>query len=41
VVIDAEDRQRSRFAEATQDIWNGILRWHEVAGEPLFLFFVV
>lgn len=40
-VIDAEDRQLFWFAETTQDIWNGILRWYEVAGEPLFPFSVV
>jgi uncharacterized protein (TIGR00730 family) len=35
-VIDAEDRELFWFAERAPDIWEGILRWHEVNGEPLF-----
>ncbi len=35
-VIDAEDRELFWFAETAQDIWDGILRWYESAGEPLF-----
>ncbi|MDP3090560.1 MAG: TIGR00730 family Rossman fold protein [Nitrospira sp.] len=35
-VIDVEDRELFWFAETAQDIWDGILRWHEAAGEPLF-----
>ena len=33
--IDAEDRDLFWFAETAQDIWNGILHWHEASGEPL------
>jgi uncharacterized protein (TIGR00730 family) len=32
-VIDPEDRDLFWFAETAQEIWNGILQWHE-AGEP-------
>jgi uncharacterized protein (TIGR00730 family) len=35
-VIDVEDRELFWFAETAQDIWGGILRWYENAGEPLF-----
>jgi uncharacterized protein (TIGR00730 family) len=35
-VIDAEDRELFWFAESAPDIWEGILHWHEVNGEPLF-----
>jgi uncharacterized protein (TIGR00730 family) len=35
-VIDAEDRELFWFAETAQDIWDGIVRWYEDAGEPLF-----
>jgi uncharacterized protein (TIGR00730 family) len=35
-VIDAEDRELFWFAETAQDIWDGIVRWHEDAGAPLF-----
>ena len=35
-VIDAEDRELFWFAETAQEIWNGILHWHELSGEPLF-----
>jgi len=34
-VIDEEDRDLFWFAETAQDIWDGILRWHEANGEPL------
>jgi uncharacterized protein (TIGR00730 family) len=34
-VIDAEDRDLFWFAETAQDIWDGILHWHEINGEPL------
>jgi len=34
-VIEPEDRELFWFAETAQDIWTGILRWHEVNGEPL------
>ncbi len=34
-VIDAEDRELFWYAESAEDIWNGILHWHEVNGEPL------
>ena len=33
-VIDEEDRELFWFAETAQDIWDGILRWHEANGEP-------
>jgi uncharacterized protein (TIGR00730 family) len=35
-VIDPEDRELFWFAETAQEVWEGILRWHEVSGEPLF-----
>ena len=34
-VIDPEDRDLFWFAETAQEIWDGILRWYEVTGEPL------
>jgi uncharacterized protein (TIGR00730 family) len=34
-VIDVEDRELFWFAETAQEIWNGILRWHDASGEPL------
>jgi uncharacterized protein (TIGR00730 family) len=34
-VIDPEDRELFWFAESADDIWRGILQWHEVNGEPL------
>jgi hypothetical protein len=34
-VIDIEDRELFWFAETAQEIWDGILRWYEAAGEPL------
>jgi len=35
-VIDAEDRELLWFAETAQEIWDGIRRWYQLAGEPLF-----
>ena len=35
-VIDPEDRELSWFAESAQEIWDGILRWHQINGTPLF-----
>jgi uncharacterized protein (TIGR00730 family) len=35
-VIDAEDRELFWFAESAQEIWDGILHWHEANGESLF-----
>ncbi len=35
-VIDPEDRELFWYAERPQQIWEGILRWHEANGEPLF-----
>ena len=34
-VIELEDRELFWFAETAQEIWDGILRWHEVNGSPL------
>jgi len=34
-VIDAEDRELFWYAETAEEIWQGILRWHEAAGQPL------
>ena len=34
-VIDLEDRELFWFAETAQEIWEGILRWHEANGHPL------
>ena len=34
-VIDPEDRELFWFAETADDIWEGILHWHRVNGEPL------
>src|SRR5664279_1363997 len=34
-VIDVEDRDLFWFAETAQDIWDGILHWHDTSGEPL------
>lgn len=34
-VIDPEDRELFWRAETAQEIWEGILRWREKAGEPL------
>ena len=35
-VIDSEDRELFWFAESALDAWEGILRWHEANGTPLF-----
>ena len=35
-VIDEEDRDLFWYAETAQEIWDGIVRWHELAGNPLF-----
>lgn len=35
-VIDEEDRELFWYAETAQEIWNGIQRWHEINGTPLF-----
>ncbi len=34
-VIDREDRDLFWFAETAQEVWDGILAWHEANGEPL------
>jgi uncharacterized protein (TIGR00730 family) len=34
-VIDQEDRELFWFAETAQEIWNGILHWHNTVGEAL------
>src|SRR5271166_3146040 len=34
-VIDPEDRDLFWFAETAQEIWDGILRWHDASGDPL------
>ena len=34
--IDAEDRELLWFAETAQEIWDGIVQWYRLAGEPLF-----
>ncbi len=34
-VIAPEDRQLFWYAETAEEIWNGLLRWHELAGRPL------
>ncbi len=34
-VIDEEDRNLFWYAETADDIWEGILCWHETNGEPL------
>ena len=34
-VIDAEDRDLFWFAETAEEIWEGIVHWHEVNGAPL------
>jgi uncharacterized protein (TIGR00730 family) len=36
-VRDQEDRELFWFAETAQEIWHGILRWHEIIGEPLIV----
>ncbi len=35
-VVDIEDRELFWFAETAQEIWEGILCWHENNGTPLF-----
>jgi uncharacterized protein (TIGR00730 family) len=34
-VIAPEDRDLFWFAETAQEIWDGILQWHEASGDPL------
>jgi uncharacterized protein (TIGR00730 family) len=34
-VIDKEDRDLFWYAETAQEIWDGILQWHEANGTPL------
>ena len=34
-VIDPEDKDLFWFAESANDIWRGILAWHEASGAPL------
>jgi predicted Rossmann-fold nucleotide-binding protein len=34
-VIAPEDRDLFGYAETAEEIWEGILRWHELAGKPL------
>ena len=34
-VIDQEDRELFWFAETAQEIWDGILHWHDTSGAPL------
>jgi hypothetical protein len=34
-VIEPEDRELFWFAETAQEIWDGILHWHDRSGEPL------
>lgn len=34
-VIDQEDRELFWFAETAREIWDGILHWHTLSGEPL------
>lgn len=34
-VIDPEDRELFWYAETAQEIWDGILHWYKVSGEPL------
>jgi len=35
-VIDAEDEELFWYAETAPEIWEGILKWHESNGTPLF-----
>jgi len=35
-VIDAEDRELFWYAETAEEIWDGILQWHQANGTPLF-----
>jgi predicted Rossmann-fold nucleotide-binding protein len=34
-VIDLEDRDLFWFAETAEEIWNGLLQWHDASEEPL------
>lgn len=34
-VIDPEDRDLFWYANSAEDVWNGIVRWYEMKGEPL------
>src|SRR5262249_31353417 len=34
-VIEPEDRELFWFAEPAQEIWDGIVHWHDRSGEPL------
>jgi uncharacterized protein (TIGR00730 family) len=34
-VIDPEDAELFSFVETAEEIWDGILKWHEAAGTPL------
>ena len=34
-VIAEEDRELFWYADTAQEIWDGIVRWHELAGKPL------
>jgi predicted Rossmann-fold nucleotide-binding protein len=36
-VIDAEDLELFWFAESAEDIWDGILAWHQANGTSLFV----
>jgi uncharacterized protein (TIGR00730 family) len=36
-VIDPEDRELFWYAESAEEIWRGILSWHERQGEPLLV----
>ncbi|GBE10371.1 putative lysine decarboxylase [bacterium BMS3Abin12] len=35
-VIDPEDRDLFWYADSAEEIWHGILEWHEANGTPLF-----
>jgi uncharacterized protein (TIGR00730 family) len=35
-VIDPEDRELFWFAETAEEVWNGILHWHDASGRPLY-----
>ncbi len=35
-VIETEDRDLFWYAESAEDIWNGIMRWHESNCTPLY-----
>ncbi|MBL6749487.1 MAG: TIGR00730 family Rossman fold protein [Nevskia sp.] len=35
-VIEPEDRELFWYAETAQEIWDGILRWHQANGTPLY-----